>query len=224
MSQPPTHPVVPKVEAAMASAEIDAELICTLRTPSFPQERTNMIHRDTTSLKEWANVWSPDKKPRKNQCVLLNSRIVWWSVHRRVQDEQEGGRSGSHQLPFPKWWDNLPPHAQKIARQQDLCSWGYLEYYQHIGPVIAYFNSMSSLQTFEGEDTENPLICHIMNLLWLLSNKGTCVRFCWIPSHCGIVGNERVDQLAEDTLHHDIDLLASVNFADLKPLVDSYLQ
>ena len=28
--------------------------------------------------------------------------------------------------PFPKWWDNLPPLDQKIARQQyHLCCWGY---------------------------------------------------------------------------------------------------
>ena len=25
-----------------------------------------------------------------------------------------------------------------------------------------------------------------MNLLWLLNDKGTLIRFCWIPSHCGI--------------------------------------
>ena len=30
----------------------------------------------------------------------------------------------------------------------------------------------------EGEDTENPFICHIMNLPWSLSDKGTRVRFC----------------------------------------------
>ena len=33
---------------------------------------------------------------------------------------------------------------------------------------------MSCLQAIEGEDTENPFICHIMNLLWLLSDRGTC--------------------------------------------------
>ena len=83
---------------------------------------------------------------------------------------------------------------------------------------------MSCLQAIEGEDLENPLICHILNLLWLLSDKGTHVRFCWIPSNCGIEGNERVDQLAKETLDHDIDPLASVQYADLKPLVNSYIQ
>ena len=62
-----------------------------------------------------------------------------------------------------------------------------------------------------------------MNLLWALSDKGTRVRFCWMPSHCGIEGNEIVDQLAKETLGHDIDPLATVHYADLKPVVNSYI-
>ena len=50
------------------------------------------------------------------------------------------------------------------------------------------------------------------------------VRFCWVPSHCGIEGNEIVDQLAKETLDHDIDPLTTVHYADLKPLVNSYIQ
>ena len=103
-----------------------------------------------------------------------------------------------------------------------------LNYYWHMGPpvhhdVVVYSDSLSCLQAIEGEDTKNPFICHIMNLLWLLSNKGTHVRFCWIPSHCGIEGNEKVDQLATETLDQDIDPLASVHYTDLKPLVNSYV-
>ena len=103
-----------------------------------------------------------------------------------------------------------------------------LNYYQYMGPVhhdvVVYSDSMSCLQAIEGEDTENPFICHIMNLLWSLSDKDTHVRFCWIPRHCGIVGNERVDQLAKETLDHNINPLANVHHADLKPLVNSYIQ
>ena len=83
---------------------------------------------------------------------------------------------------------------------------------------------MSCLQAIEGEDTEDPFICHIMNLLWLLSDKGTRVYFCWIPSHCGIEGNERVDQLAKETLDQDIDPVPSIHYTDLKPQVYSYIQ
>ena len=57
-----------------------------------------------------------------------------------------------------------------------------LDYYWHMDPVhddiVVYTDSVSCLQAIEGEDSENPLICHILNLLWLLSDKGTHVRFC----------------------------------------------
>ena len=33
---------------------------------------------------------------------------------------------------------------------------------------------------------ESPLICHIMNLLWLLSDRGTHARVYWVPRHYGI--------------------------------------
>ena len=57
-----------------------------------------------------------------------------------------------------------------------------------------------------------------------LSDKGIRVHSCWVPSHCGIEGNEIVDQLAKETLDHDIDPLTTIHYADLKPLVSSYIQ
>ena len=90
--------------------------------------------------------------------------------------------------------------------------------------VVVYSDSMSCLQAIESEDTENPLICYIMKLLWLLSDNGTHVRFCWIPIHCGIEGNEKVDQLTKESLGHDIDPLTRVHYADLNPLINSYIQ
>ena len=45
---------------------------------------------------------------------------------------------------------------------------------------------MTRIQAIEGEDTGSPFICHIINLLWLMGDKGTHIRFCWIPSHCTV--------------------------------------
>ena len=63
-----------------------------------------------------------------------------------------------------------------------------------------------------------------MNLLGSLSGKDLRVSFCWVTSHCGIDGNERVDQLAKETLDQDIDPLASVHCTDMKPMVNSFIQ
>ena len=90
--------------------------------------------------------------------------------------------------------------------------------------VVVDSYSMSSLQAIESEDIENPFIYRIMNFLWLLNDKGTHVIFCWIPSHCGFEGIERVDQVAKQTTNHDTDPLASIHYANLKPLVKSYIQ
>ena len=64
----------------------------------------------------------------------------------------------------------------------------------------------------------------LTNVLWALGDKGTSVRFCWGPSHCGIEGNETVDQLAKAALDHDIYPLKTVYYADLKPQVNSYIK
>ena len=103
----------------------------------------------------------------------------------------------------------------------------FLFWRRHVQNVIQILQLHEILRDFRRISyivTENPFICHIMNLLWSLGDKGTRVRFCWVPSHCGIDGNERVDQLAKETLDQDIDPLASVHYTDMKPLVNSYIQ
>ena len=149
----------------------------------------------------------------------MNERVEAAAIiNRHFQDGETTCRQLSQRLP-----DNSTTFAAE-ATAITLA----LNYYRHMGPVHhdvgVYSDSMSCLQAIEGEDTENPFICHIMSLLWLLSNKGTHVRFCWIPSHCGIEGNEKVDQLGKETLDQDIDALASVHYTELKPLVKSYIQ
>ena len=103
-----------------------------------------------------------------------------------------------------------------------------LDYYRYMDPVkhniVVYSDSNVLLAGDWGRNYWKLIICHIMNLPWALSDKGTRARFCWVPSHCGIEGNEIVDQLAKQTLDHDIDPLATVHYADLKPVVNSYIQ
>ena len=124
-------------------------------------------------------------------------------------------------------YNGLPDNSTIFAAEATAITLA-LNYYQYMGPVhydvMVYSHSMSCLQAIEVEDIENLFICHIMNLLWLLSDRGTYVRFCWIPSHCGIDRNERVDQAGKETLGNNIDPVANVHNADLKPSVNSYIQ
>ena len=201
MTRPPAPPIGFKVEEAMTSAEINAELVCPLRTPNFPpgtHDYDPKVYTDGSKMNE-----------RVGAAAVMNHHF-------------QNGDTTCRQL------SKILPDNSIIFAAEATANSLALNYYQHMGPVhhdvVVYSDSMSCLQAIEGEDTENPFICHIMNLLWSLSDKGTRVRFCWVPSHCGIDGNERVDQLAKETLDQDIDPLASVHYTDMKPLVNSYIQ
>ena len=195
MTRPPAPPIGLKVEEAMTSAEINAELVCPLRTPNFPpgthhydpkrhdliegvskcmisrQEAQAKFNEFREALGSHDEVYTDGSK--------MNERVGAAAV---INRHFQNGETTCRQLS-----KRLPDNSTIFAAEATAISLA-LNYYQHMDPVhhdvVVYSDSMSCLQAIEGEDTENPFICHIMNLLWSLSDKGTRVRFCWVPSHC----------------------------------------
>ena len=208
MTRPTAAPIGLKVEEAMTSAEINAELVCPLRTPNFPPgthdydpKRHDLIEGVSKCMISGQEAQAKFNEFREAQGShdevytdgsKMNERVGAAAV---INRHFQNGETTCRQLS-----KRLPDNSTIFAAEATAISLA-LNYYQHMGPVhhdvVVYSDSMSCLQAIEGEDTENPFICHIMNLLWSLSDKGTRVRFCWVPSHCGINGNERVDQLAK---------------------------
>ena len=179
-----------------------------------------MITREEARAKfhEYHNALGPHDEVYTDGSRINESVGAAAVINRHFQN----GETTCHQL------SKRLPNNSTIFAAEAMAITLALDYYRYMDPVkqdvVVYSDSMSCLQAMEGKDTENPLICHIMNLLWALSDKGTRVRFCWVPSHCGIQGNEIVEQLAKETLDHDIDPLATVHYADLKPVVNFYIQ
>ena len=136
---------------------------------------------------------------------LYRNTIHRWRLHRWI-DERVGAaavimchfQNGKTCRQLSK---RLPDSRTNFATEATAITFA-LNYYRHMEPVrhgvVDYFDSISCLQATEGENTENPLICYILNPLWMLIDKGTLVGFCCIPSHCGIEENERVDQLVRN--------------------------
>ena len=222
MTRPPAYSICLKVEAAMASVEIKVESVCPLITHSFPPgthyydpKRHNLIEGVSKCMITRQEAQAKFNEYHETQGshdeiytegFKMNERVGAAAViNRHFLDGETTCRQLSKRLP-----DNSTIFAAETTAITLA-----LNYYQYMGPVhhdvVVYSDSMSCLLAIEDKDTENPFICHIMNLLWLLSDKGTHVRFYLIPSHCGIEGNERVDQLAKETLDHNIDTLANVH-------------
>ena len=76
------------------------------------------------------------------------------------------------------------------------------------GPSSSRCNSLLWLHVLFavswGWRDRQPLYLPSHEIFWLLRGKGTCVRYCWIPGHCGFGGNETVDQLAKATIDQNI--------------------
>ena len=75
MTQTPAPPIGLKVEEAMTSAEINAELVCPLRTPNFPpgtHDYDPKRHNLVEGVK--INAWSPDKKPRLSSMSFVKHK------------------------------------------------------------------------------------------------------------------------------------------------------
>ena len=63
--------------------------------------------------------------------------------------------------------------------------------------VLLCVDSKSVLQSLERSNSSHAIVNEVWHLIHLLSCKGTDITFCWVPSHCGIFGNELADRSAK---------------------------
>ena len=96
---------------------------------------------------------------------------------------------------------------------------------------IQYFNkdkimicsdSKSSLEAMKNKHFENPLVLKILDQCSILSKKYE-IRFCWIPGHVGIKGNEKADRAAKYGLNGQIRRLF-IPYTDTKPMIAEYIK
>jgi ribonuclease HI len=82
--------------------------------------------------------------------------------------------------------------------------------------VTLYSDSRSALQAMLVYNSENILVQDIQELVHELAENQVNILFCWVPSHVGITGNERADNLAKAALGIERQGIPSVFFSDFK--------
>ncbi|WP_218669804.1 RNase H family protein [Solemya velum gill symbiont] len=87
---------------------------------------------------------------------------------------------------------------------------------------IVFTDSLSSLQSLSSFKITHPLVLQLLEFYTFLLQKGKTIIFCWIPSHMGIRGNEKVDSIAKTALNSDMSSF-KVPYSDFKPFSRKYI-
>ena len=78
-----------------------------------------------------------------------------------------------------------------------------------------YSDSKGALQTLLQYDPIHPLAQDIQLKILKASNKNIEITLCWVPSHCGILGNEQADKTAKEACNIKENLIKSIFAKDL---------
>ena len=82
-------------------------------------------------------------------------------------------------------------------------------------------DSLSVIQSIGNMLDDNPQIAQILDMYTAMPEKE--VTLCWIPSHVGILGNERADQAAKEALLLPVTE-QFVPYSDYRPVIKQYIK
>ena len=88
---------------------------------------------------------------------------------------------------------------------------------------VVYSDSKSVLEALKKFNPSHPSIQKAQEWLFHLSVRHKSVKFCWIPGHVGIEGNEMADSEAKDAVRSNF-LIKKVPHSDMKPVIKTYIQ
>ena len=77
-------------------------------------------------------------------------------------------------------------------------------------------DSLSSLHSLRNITSTEKLVVEVQSIFYRLCDVGGCeIYFSYVRSHSGVLGNERVDQLAKEATGYDLNLPMSVPLSHL---------
>ena len=85
-------------------------------------------------------------------------------------------------------------------------------------------DSLSVLQAMGHFNPVHPIVIEILEWLYLLENRGKNIRFCWVPAHVGVGGNEKADSLAKQVVGDLVRNNFSLPFKDMYPIIQSIVR
>ena len=92
------------------------------------------------------------------------------------------------------------------------------------GKFVIFSDSKSVLESIQSFNSKNVLLKELndtIQSIFILSRK--TIKFCWVPSHCDIPGNEEADRAANRARGRVEPVHYRLPYTDLYPLVDDFI-
>ena len=80
------------------------------------------------------------------------------------------------------------------------------------------------LESIENQDTKNPIMINVLDTLQFLKSQSFDIKFCWVPSHVGIKGNEIADDKAKLALGNRDIADYKIPYSDFIPEVKTFIR
>ena len=89
---------------------------------------------------------------------------------------------------------------------------------------VIFSDSVSVLQALGQFNSVHPLVIEIQKWIYLITNRGKAINFCWVPAHVGVEGNERADMIAKEAVASSARNNISLPVKDLYPVIRSVVR
>ncbi|XP_030839764.1 uncharacterized protein LOC115923421 [Strongylocentrotus purpuratus] len=86
--------------------------------------------------------------------------------------------------------------------------------------IVIFCDSVSALLAIKDEK-DITFVTEIITLSTKLSYQGKHIHLEWIPSHCGVHGNEMADFYAKSALQNNIEICNKLSFSEIKSIITS---
>lgn len=214
------RPLGLRIENSLQDLQVDLNLIHPFEIPSIPPWSFHQPNVDF-SLHEY---YKQDTIPLQFQSEFNNIKLSFPDYYYIYTDGSKisekvacAATSVEHTSK-----SRLPDHSSIFSAEAKAIQLALdIVKYTNYNSYLIFSDSLSVLQSLKEANLNNPLIQNILISLTHLSETNN-ISFCWIPSHVGILGNDRADRAAKDALN-----LSHSNFkipySDYKTCIKSQL-
>ena len=210
-----------RIAPLLTSANINKEQIETHSVPEIPSW---CIRKPTIDLSLHS-----EKKSESNPHLLkqnFHELQSYYSDHEHIytdgsKDEEKVGCAAAKyddctKMRIPDGSSVFTAEAKAIDLALD-----FVNNCTYTDKFVIFSDSLSVLQALNHTCSKNSQIQHLLLKHHEISSSKSVI-YCWIPSHIGIYGNEKVDKSAKESLNLEVTDF-KIPFNNFKPLINKYV-